>query len=42
MILMLAEAQAWAERALGRLMSDEEVDRFRSHIRAFYVARGRL
>lgn len=42
MIHMLAEAQAWAERQLGRLMTDEEADRFRSHIRAFYVSRGRL
>ena len=39
---MLADAQAWAERQLGRLMTDEEAERFRSHIRAFYVERGAL
>ena len=42
MITILADAQAWAERQLGRLFTDEEADRFRANIRAFYVERGRL
>ncbi len=40
MITILDEAQAYAEHLLGRLMTADEAERFRNHIRAAYIERG--
>ncbi len=42
MILAIAEAQAYVEHLMGRVLTDAEADRFRASIRQTYTDRGWL